>query len=233
MSSVTVKQSEKNSGWIDGMVIGAGFLPIAMAFGIIAKDFGFSFLESSMCSILVFAGASQFAAIGMLASGGAIIDVILLVWLVNMRHFLMGMSLMSIHGQRLKKYKPLLGFGLTDESYTFLSLSKKQVTSGYALVFQMMTYLAWIAGTMAGYILGQYMPKKLSLSLDIALYGMFASLAVMAVKENSKNFFIIVIAGLLHYGLSLLGILDPSWNLIVSMVITSIIGAFIMKKYDK
>lgn len=230
MSTIVVKQSERYLGWMDGLVIGTGFFPIAMAFGIIAKDFGFSFLESSMCSILVFAGASQFAAIGMLASGGAMLDVILLVWLVNMRHFLMGISLMAIHGERLKKYKPLLGFGLTDESYTFLSLSKKQLTSGYALVFQMMTYLAWVAGTMSGFVLGQYMPEKLSLSLDIALYGMFASLAVMAVKENTKNLLIIVMAGLLHYGLSVLGILDPSWNLIASMVITAIIGSLITRK---
>lgn len=223
----------KESPWVDGIVIGTGFFPIAMAFGIIAKDFGFSFLETSICSILVFAGASQFAALGMLSSGGGIPDVIFLVWLVNMRHFLMGMSLMSVQGHRLKKFKPLLGFGLTDESYTFLSLSKKKLTSYYALFFQMMTYLSWVIGTMSGYVLVEYIPEKVSMSLDIALHSMFASLATMAVKKDTKNLWLILIAGGIHQMFTWMNLLDPSWRLIAAMAVTALIGSNSFHRHEK
>lgn len=219
------KKFHQKSGLLDGLVISFGFFPIAMAFGIVAKDFGFSFLEATMCSIMVFAGASQFAAVGLLISGGTIFDVIVLVWLMNMRHFLMGMSLMAIHGKRLVKYKPLLGFGLTDESYTYLSLSKKDINSRYAILFQSMTYLAWISGTVSGFLLGEYMPIKLSQSLDIALYGMFAALASVAIKGNPNNLKIILFSGTLHYLLSHFEIFNSSWNLIAAMIIASILGA--------
>lgn len=218
-------KSQLSSPWLDGLIVGTGFFPIAIAFGMIAKEFGFSFLETSLCSIMVFAGASQFAALAMLSSGGTIIDVILLVWLVNMRHFLMGMSLMAVQGRHLKRYKPILGFCLTDESYTFLSLSKNNITSSYALFFQLMTYFSWVAGTITGYLLVEFIPDKLSMSLDIALYAMFAALAAMAVKNDRKNLWIIIIAGGIHQSFSWVNLFDPAWQLICAMVVSAIVGS--------
>lgn len=211
------------SPWVDGLTIGVGFFPIAMAFGIIAREFGFNGLETTACSVLVFAGASQFAAVAMLGSGGTILDVIILVWLVNMRHFLMGMSLMALAGNGFKTLRPLVGFGLTDESYAFLSLSKKKITSEYAVVFQAMTYIAWVSGTVCGYVLIEQIPAKLTSSLGIALYGMFAALASMAVKSDRKNGWVVLSAGGIHLLLARMELLTPSWRLIAAMVITSIL----------
>ncbi len=231
--SMQVKSARQpDSPWVDGIVIGTGFFPIAMAFGMIAKDFGFSFLETSLCSILVFAGASQFAAVGMLSSGGGILDVVFLVWLVNMRHFLMGMSLMSVQGHRLKKFKPLLGFGLTDESYTFLSLSKKNLTASYAVIFQMMTYLSWVTGTMSGYLLVEYIPEKISMSLDIALYGMFAALATMTVKRDPENLWLILLAGGIHQLFIWMHVLNSSWRLMAAMTIAAFIGSVFFRHHE-
>lgn len=217
---------KRDSGLLDGMVVSVGFFPIAMAFGVIAKEYGFTLVESSMCSLIVFAGASQFAAIGVLVSGGSYIDAILITFLMNLRHFLMGMSLMVIHNGKLKKFKPLLGFMLTDESYTFLSLTRKKMSSLFALKFQLMTYISWNLGTVAGYILGSSLPLKASQSLEIALYAMFASLASLSVKSDKNNIKIIVIAGVIHTVLNYIMIFSPSWNLIMSMIIGAIVGTY-------
>jgi len=40
--------------------IAIGYIPIAIAFGVIARQSGLSFAETVMMSMMVFAGASQF-----------------------------------------------------------------------------------------------------------------------------------------------------------------------------
>jgi len=220
------KLVKRDSGLLDGIVVSVGFFPIAMAFGVIAKEYGFTLVETSMCSLIVFAGASQFAAIGVLVNGGSYIDAILITFLMNLRHFLMGMSLMVIHSGKLKKFKPLLGFMLTDESYTFLSLTHKKMSSLFALKFQLMTYISWNLGTVAGCILGSSLPLKASQSLEIALYAMFASLASLSVKNDKNNIKIIAIAGAIHTILNHIMIFSPSWNLIMSMIIGAMLGTY-------
>ncbi len=222
--------SYKDSGWFDGIIVGLGFFPIAVAFGVIAKDFGMSLIESSFCSLIVFAGASQFAALGVLMSGGSYYEAILVTFLMNLRHFLMAVSIMVIHNDTLAKLKPILGFMLTDESYTFLSLTRKKMSSLFAFKFQLMTYISWNLGTITGYLLGSALPQRISQSLEIALYAMFVSLATVSVKKEKSNLRIIILAGLIHIILTKLNIFTSSWNLIISMVIGSILSAYFQRQ---
>ncbi len=225
--------NNKDSGWFDGVIVGLGFFPIAMAFGVISKEFGMTLIESSFCSLIVFAGASQFAALGVLMSGGSYYEAILVTFLMNLRHFLMAVSIMVIHNDKLAKLKPVLGFMLTDESYTFLSLTRKKMSSLFAFKFQLMTYISWNLGTITGYLLGSALPPRISQSLEIALYAMFVSLATLSVKKDKSNLRIIILAGSMHIILSKLSIFTPSWNLIISMVIGSVLGAYLQKQMSE
>lgn len=222
---------KKDSGVLDGIIVSFGFFPIAVAFGVVAKEFGFTLIESSFYSLIVFAGASQFAAVGVLISGGSFINAIIITFLMNLRHFLMGMSLMVIHKDSLRRFKAILGFMLTDESYTFLSLTSKKMSESFALKFQLMTYISWNLGTIAGFILGSSLPYKVSQSLEIALYAMFASLASITVKKDKNNLLVIIISGIIHTILYLTKIFDPSCNLIISMIIGAILGSCIKKTF--
>lgn len=230
MEAKSLEFSNKDNGIFDGVIVGLGFFPIAMAFGVIAKEFGMTLIESSFCSLIVFAGASQFAALGVLMSGGSYYEAILVTFLMNLRHFLMAVSIMVIHNDKLERLKPVLGFMLTDESYTFLSLTRKKMSSLFAFKFQLMTYISWNLGTITGYLLGSALPQKISQSLEIALYAMFVSLATVSVKKDKGNLRIIVLAGIMHIILSKLSIFTSSWNLIISMVIGSVVGAYYEKK---
>jgi predicted branched-subunit amino acid permease len=49
--------------------IASGYIPVAITFGLIVRSFGLSPLDAALASILVFAGAAQFLAIGMYGSG--------------------------------------------------------------------------------------------------------------------------------------------------------------------
>ena len=54
-----------------------GMVPSAMAFGILAKTAGLSIWESLFMSAVVFAGASQFAALNMLMIGVSMADILI------------------------------------------------------------------------------------------------------------------------------------------------------------
>ena len=75
-----------------GLPIFIGYVPPAIAFGILAKSSGVSLIETMMFSGVVFAGASQFIALNLLMTGMGFSGIILTTLLVNFRHFLMSSS---------------------------------------------------------------------------------------------------------------------------------------------
>ena len=69
---------------------GIGF---GLVFGLAARNAGYSPIEASAMSLLVFAGAAQFAAVGYVAAGLAWLPIIVLTFLLNIRHVLYSASL--------------------------------------------------------------------------------------------------------------------------------------------
>src|SRR6185503_16074561 len=78
-----------SEGWpvlLTSAVVGA-------TFGVIARQSGASVLEASGSSLIIFAGAAQFATAGLLRDGATPIEVAVSVLLINLRHALMAASL--------------------------------------------------------------------------------------------------------------------------------------------
>ncbi len=90
----------KEGGIVAGVLRGArgsvslllGFFPLGMAFGIAARQYGFSTLEACLMSLVVFAGASQFIGIALIAGGAGVLEVAITTFFVNLRHALMSAS---------------------------------------------------------------------------------------------------------------------------------------------
>ena len=59
MSQVSSKSGLKQ-GIIDGLPLLGGYIPVAISFGVIAIQAGFSTLEATLISVFIYAGASQF-----------------------------------------------------------------------------------------------------------------------------------------------------------------------------
>ena len=68
MSQVSSKSGLKQ-GIIDGLPLLGGYIPVAISFGVIAIQAGFSTLEATLISVFIYAGASQFLLVAMVASG--------------------------------------------------------------------------------------------------------------------------------------------------------------------
>lgn len=168
-----------------------GYLGIGIAAGVVGKNVGLSIIEIALMSILVYAGGAQFIICGMLAIHSPISAIIFTTFLVNLRHFLMSMSVASYF-----KKEPLItsiGIGtlLTDESYGVLmsALSNEhRVSSAWTHGLNITAYLAWIISTIVGGVLGTWIPDPYLLGLDFALVAMFAGLFVLQVDGPIKKY---------------------------------------------
>ena len=90
---IQMRKKEMKAGLISAMPMIIGFFPIAMAFGLLAKNTGVNFRDTTLFSAMVFAGASQFMALDLIADGVSVGSIILATFLLNLRNLVMSASL--------------------------------------------------------------------------------------------------------------------------------------------
>lgn len=205
-----------------------GYVPAAVAFGILAKGCGITFLECFLFSAVVFAGASQFIALNLLFTGMGPGGVILTTLLVNFRHFLMSASLSTRVAKVTKRFLYVMAFGVTDEVFSVLSFKKGDLSTTYIFVLQISAYSAWVGGTVAGYILGGFLPEVLTKSMGIALYALLLAILLPEMKKSTQSLVLAVSAGLLNTILIKLDILPEGWTIIVCILMIASAGAFLV-----
>src|SRR5690554_1909622 len=171
-----------------GMVAGSplilGYFPIAMAFGLLAKNTGLTIMDTSATSMLVYAGASQFMFLDLVRAGVSTGSIILATFLLNLRHMMMSASLSVNLKTDTSGFLPIIGFGITDETFSVLSFNKDKLSLAFILTVNLIAYLSWIGGTAVGYLVGEVIPKALQDSLGLGLYAMFAALLFPSFKVN-------------------------------------------------
>lgn len=182
------KKNHLLTGMKSSLPIAVGYIPIALTFGVVASSINMSVLGITMMSALVFAGASQFVAINLLAGGAGIFGVILTTFFVNLRHLLMSATTTEKLKHENKGWLALIAFGITDESFSLLATdSRKSLPRSYVLGLISVPYLSWVVGSAAGAILGGRIPALLESSMEIALYAMFIGLIIPEIKTSRLN----------------------------------------------
>lgn len=204
-------------GMMDGVPIAVGYMPVALAFGLIAANTGLSLFESFLMSFLVFAGAAQYMALSMIAAGSGVIAIIIATFIVNIRHLLMSASIAS----RLEP-SPVLprvfsAFVMTDEVFAVSSAKKDPLKAMHITGAGLIAFLSWTGFTVAGYLAGGIIPALIQESLGFALYALFIALLVPSVKETGRSaLFLAVLGGLFH--LLYAQFLDTGWAIMFASV---------------
>lgn len=176
-------------GLWDGLSLIVGYFSIALSFGILAVRLGFSPVEAQFVSAVVYAGASQFALVGMLAAGASPWSVAGAVAAMNLRHLFYGPALLSQlpqHGERLPR--PLLAFGMTDEVFALASGTITPMHGErWLLGVQMAAYGAWLAGTAIGALAGQWGAARwpaVDAGLSFVLPALFLALLAQMLRPR-------------------------------------------------
>ena len=218
----------------EGLIVGSpltlGYFPIAMAFGILSKNTGISFGDTSLFSIMVYAGASQFMALDLILADVTTGGIILATFLLNLRHMVMSASLALKLDNFNKKWIPLVALGITDESFSVLSFTEGKLNLPFILSLQMSGYLSWVAGTMVGFLVGEILPQSLQTSLGIGLYAMFISLLAPEIKKSKDVLCLALISGITYISISYFKIFGSGWDIILGIIISAILGVLILDK---
>ncbi len=168
-----------------GIPISLGYFAVAIALGISAKQAGISPLQASLTSLLINASAGEYAGFSLIAAGATYLEVIFMEAVANARYLLMSTAL----SQRLEPktsffQRLLLGFTVTDEIFG-VSIGLEGHVSPYFVygTFVVATF-GWTTGTLAGALLGEFLPAFIVTALGVGLFGMFVSIFVPEAKKN-------------------------------------------------
>lgn len=168
----------------DSLAIAAGYVPVAFSFGLAAVQLGLEAEWAVAISAIVFAGASQFVLVSLVAAGAGPLAVVPTIWLLNARHLLYGRAVAEQLAQAPRPRVPAaLAFGLTDEVFacaaTRLPALPPGQRAGWLAGLQAGAYLAWIAGTWLGAETGAQLVDRVPLlreALQFVLPALFLSL---------------------------------------------------------
>lgn len=207
-----------------------GYFPIAMAFGLLSKNTSVSFRDTSLLSMLVYAGASQFMSLDLIRAGVSTGSIILATFLLNLRHMMMSASLSVELKEVPKKLLPIIGFGITDETFSVMSFNKDKISLPFILTLNILSYISWIIGTMVGYVIGEVLPASLQSSMSIGLYAMFAALLFPEIGKSKNILFLSIISALIYIILFYSKIFTSGWDIILGIIISSALGVMIFSK---
>ncbi len=220
-------------GLKDAVPVIAGYFPIAMAFGILAGGAGINQLDGVLISAIVYAGASQFMAVSMLSTGMGPIGIIFAVFFMNFRHFIMSASVRAKLKRTKKRFFPIIGFFLTDESYSIISFKEDIDDHRYLITLEVSAYLSWVAGTAAGYIFGGFIPAVIAESMGIALYALLLSLLIPAYKKEKSALLLALLSGGLNTFLIKGTGLESGAGFILSVVSVSLAATLYKEVWTK
>jgi 4-azaleucine resistance transporter AzlC len=168
------------SGARQGLPLAASIFLVGTVFGVLARHAGLTLLETLLMSLIVFAGASQFVAIGLWAFPIPVVAIVLTTLVVNLRHLLLSAALRPWFQDlsRLRTYGSL--FFMVDESW---ALTMRQVRAGasdraFLLGAGFLMYCSWVTATATGYLAGSAMGDLSRWGLDFAITAIFTALLI-------------------------------------------------------
>ncbi|SIT69026.1 AzlC family ABC transporter permease [Edaphobacillus lindanitolerans] len=218
-----MQQDGFKAGLKSGSMIAIGYFPIALTFGLLAKTTGLSIIEAVGMSIFVFAGASQYIALSLIAGKVDPLVIVLNTFIVNIRHFLMTASLNEKMQPETRWKKAVYAFGVTDETFSVISThGEGRVRTSYAAGVIIMAYGSWVIFTGVGHVIGANLPLFLQAAMSIALYAMFVALLVPSMKGNRKVVMLALTAAALNGFFFWTGLLSTGWAIMVSTLASAI-----------
>lgn len=193
MSTTALKNFKK--GFSHGIPIGLGYLSVSFAFGMMAANGGVPIWATIAISMTNLTSAGQIAGLGLIISGGSLLEMALTQLVINMRYALMSLSLSQKFDKSVTFFHRLaIAFGNTDEIFAVSSSQPNEVGKHYMYGLIIMPYLGWTLGTALGAIAGNALPASICSALNIMIYGMFIAIFVPPAKKYTPVLKVVILA---------------------------------------
>jgi branched chain amino acid efflux pump len=164
-----------------GLGFGAAAFVLGISFGAVAEPLMGSVAPIVM-SAVVFAGASQFGATSVLASGGTAATAIATGAMLNARFLPMGVAAASaLRGNRLRR--AVEGQTVVDASWALAARGEGGFDRETLLGGTLPQYPAWVLGTVVGVVAGGALGDPESLGLDAIFPAFFLGLLAAELRR--------------------------------------------------
>ena len=175
-------------GFRDGAPFILVIAPFGLLFGVVATEAGFNLLETMSMTVLVIAGAAQFAAVQMLADNAPVVVIVLTGLAINLRMAMYPASLTPHLGKAPLWQRALIAYTLVDQAYG-VSIAKYEAEPDMPLPRKTAYYFGvitpivplWYGSTMLGALAGSAIPDEYA--LDFAIPITFLALVAPALRS--------------------------------------------------
>ena len=173
------------NGFISTAPLGISVFIYGIVFGILSQKTGLSILETLAMSAFIFAGASQMTAVQMISQGANPLSIIITVWIINLRHFLMAASLSPYLKKTPARVRMINAHFMTDESYaaTYSCFQQHQPSAMFFFGSGFNIYVFWLAATLTGFLCGNIIPGQVKYILDFAFAAAFIGMLIPLIKD--------------------------------------------------
>ena len=206
-----------------------GYIAIGIPFGLMIVNAGYPWWIAPFMSVTMYAGAGQYVAATLFASGAALAEILVTELFVNIRHIVYGLSLID-KTKDAGKWKPYIIYALTDETYAVLTSieAPRGVPAGtlygyIALLDQLYWDLGGLIGALACNVLIHYNLSQYIQGVDFALTALFVVILSGQIGKSRDAVppFIGFAAGIAAFALNKCGLLS-STNIMFSSIILGV-----------
>jgi 4-azaleucine resistance transporter AzlC len=164
----------------DAWVLGAAVGVFGVSFGVLATTAGLSVAQACVMSLAVFTGASQFAAVGVLATGGSLASAFGSALLLAARNAAYGVALAPTFGAGHRLRMRLVAAQLVIDETTAMATAQpgRRAREQAFWATGIAVFVCWNIGTALGAVAGDAIGDPEAFGLDAAFPAGFVALAV-------------------------------------------------------
>ena len=172
----------------DAVPLLLGIVPFGLVAGIAAVNAGFGLPTAVGLSVVVFAGASQIAALELLGQDAPLSVVVATAVVINLRYLMYSASIAPYFREFTARWKAVLAYVLTDQAYAISVASYRSDRpvdrKWYYLGAAVTLWAVWQVTTIAGALLGTGVPDAWGLEFAIPL--VFLAILVPAIEDRAS-----------------------------------------------
>ena len=171
----------------DALALGAAVGVAGASFGALAVTAGLSAAQAQALSLLMFTGGSQFALVGVLSAGGALLSAVAVAWLLGARNTLYAVRLADLLDLRGRRGL-VLGQLVIDETTAMATAQPDRALARHAYrATGAAVYGFWNLGTAVGALAVEVVPDPADLGLDAAFPAAFLALLAPRLGDGTAR----------------------------------------------
>ena len=218
-------QDSRRQLLLDSLGIMASAGGFGLVYGLSARAAGFSPLEAGAMGVLVFAGASQFVAVGYVLGGFSWLAIVLLTAFLNARHMLYAAALAPYLSDTPRPMRAVMAHVLTDEAFALAIAHFRRIgradVPGYWLGAIVSIFVPWNVATLVGVTIGGSIPDPARFGLDVIFPAAMGGLAVGLITGRRE--LVAAVSGAV-VGVAIGLAWDPAAGIIAGGVIGPVVG---------